>query len=129
MKWIGFIAAVALAAACFSPWVFIESGNIIVSGMDATGTNFGKPGYLHLFLIAFFLFFNFFPKIWAKRSNLFIVAINIAWAIRNYFLISTCQMGECPVKKAAIYVLIPASVLMLASALVPDVRIPKETGK
>ncbi|HVT84871.1 MAG TPA: hypothetical protein VHD35_06695 [Chitinophagaceae bacterium] len=126
MKWIGFVAAVALAIACLYPWVFIESKNITVSGIQSAGTSFGKPGYLHFLLIAFFLFFHFIPKVWAKRSNLLIVALNLAWAIRNYILISFCQMGECPVKKTAFYILIPASVLMLAAALFPDIDLPND---
>lgn len=122
MKWVGLAAALTLAVACFLPWVFIESRNITVSGIESSGTTFGKPGYFHFFSILFFLIFNFTPRIWAKRANLFIVALNLAWAIRNYFLISICQMGECPVKQTAIYLLIPASVLMLAAALFPDMK-------
>ncbi len=125
MKWIGFIAAVVLIVSCFQPWVFIESKNITVSGIDSTGTSFGKPGYFHFLMIAFFLFFHFIPRVWAKRSNLLIVALNLAWAIRNYILISSCQMGECPVKKTAIYLLIPLSVLMLAAALFPDIDLER----
>lgn len=126
MKWIGFFSALALIIACFIPWVFIEPNNIIVSGVQATGTNFGKPGYFHFLMIAFFVIFNFTPKVWAKRSNLLITALNLAWAIRNYFIISACQMGDCPVKKAGIYILIPASVLMLVAALFPDIKIPEK---
>ncbi len=126
MKWVGLAAALTLAVACFLPWVIIESRNITVTGIDATGTAFGKPGYFHFFSIVFFLLFNFIPRVWAKRANLFIVALNLAWAIRNYFLISTCQMGECPEKQTAFYMLIPASVLMLAAALFPDIREQKK---
>ena len=123
MKWIGLAAAVVLIKCCFAPWVFIESKNITVSGVAANGTNFGKPGYFHFLMIAFFLVFNFTPKVWAKRSNLLVTALNLAWAVRNYFVISTCQMGDCPEKKIAIYLLIPASLLMLAAALFPDMKI------
>ncbi|HWC54828.1 MAG TPA: hypothetical protein VG676_14670 [Chitinophagaceae bacterium] len=125
LKWIGFAAALALAIACFFPWVFIESKNITLSGIEATGTSFGKPGYFHFLMTAFFLVFHFIPKVWAKRSNLVVVALNLAWAIRNYILISLCHMGECPVKKTAIYILIPASVVMLAAALFPDIDLSK----
>ena len=126
MKWIGLIAATILAVSCFFPWVIIESKNITVSGLNATGTNFGKPGYFHFFMIGFFLLFNFIPKVWAKRSNLLVVALNVAWAIRNYIIISSCQMGDCPEKKAAIYLLIPASALMLLAALFPDMKMPEK---
>ena len=123
MKWIGFAASIVLAISCFFPWVFIESKNIIVSGIDSNGTSFGKPGYFHFLLIAFFLFFNFTPRVWAKRSNLLVTALNLAWAVRNYFIISGCFMGDCPVKKTAIYFLIPASVFMLLAALFPDIKL------
>ena len=94
MKWIGVAAALLLIISCFIPWVFIESKNITVTGIDATGTNFGKPGYFHLLMSILFLLFNFIPKVWSRRSNLLVAALNIAWAVRNYFLISACQMGD-----------------------------------
>ncbi|MBS1622334.1 MAG: hypothetical protein JST10_12225 [Bacteroidetes bacterium] len=125
MKWIGLAAAVSLAVACFYPWVFIESKNIIVTGVRSEGTDFGKPGYFHLFMIAFFLLFNFIPRVWAKRSNLLVVALNLAWAIRNYMIISSCHMGECPEKRVSIYILLFSSILLLVSALFPDVNISK----
>lgn len=126
IKWIGFIAAIALAVSCFFPWVFIESKNIMVSGIHAEGTSFGKPAYFHFVMIAFFIFFHFIPKVWAKRTNLLIVALNLAWAFRNYILISACGMGECPEKKIAIYLLIPLAAVMLAAALFPDIKIAEK---
>ena len=126
MKWIGLATAVLLAASCFSPWIFIEPKNITVSGVDANGTSFGKPGYFHFIMIAFFIFFNFITKVWAKRSNLLVAALNLAWAVRNYFIISACHMGDCPVKKTAIFLLIPASALMLVVALFPDIKLSEK---
>ena len=126
MKWIGLATAVLLVTSCFFPWIFIESKNIVVSGVDAAGTSFGKPGYFHFIMIAFFIFFNFIPKVWAKRSNLLVAALNLAWAVRNYFIISACHMGDCPVKKTAIFLLIPASALMLVVALFPDIKLSEK---
>ena len=125
MKWIGLAVAILLIVSCFSPWVIIESKNITISGVDATGTNFGKPGYLHLLMTAFFLAFTFIQKLWAKRANLLITALNLGWAIRNYFIISACAGGECPVKKSGMYMMLLASVLMLVSALFPDMKPPQ----
>jgi hypothetical protein len=122
MKWIGILAAVSLVIACFMPWVIIPSKNIMVSGIDAAGTNFGKPGYFHFIMVLFFLFFTLTSKVWAKRANLLVTAINMAWAIRNYFVITLCRGGECPEKKMAIYLIVAASILMLISALFPDFR-------
>ena len=126
MKWIGLAAAALLVVSCFTPWVFIESRIITVSGVDATGTNFGKPGYFHLLLTAFFLICTFIQRTGAKRTNLLIAALNLGWAIRNYFIISACQGGDCPVKKTGIYMMLLASVLMMVSALFPDMKLPEE---
>jgi hypothetical protein len=126
LKWIGIAAAILLTISCFTPWVFIESRNITVSGIDASGTNFGKPGYFHFLMTALFLISSFVQRIWAKRLNLFVTAINLGWAVRNFFVISACQGGECPEKKTGIYLMLLASVLMLLSSMFPDMKIPEE---
>ena len=126
MKWIGLVAVILLVLSCFLPWVIIISKNIVISGIDSTGTNFGKPGYTHFVLSFFFIVFHFIPKLWAKRVNLLIVALNIAWAIRNYFIISMCREGECPEKQIGLWLVMLASVLMLVAALFPDVQLKDE---
>lgn len=129
MKWIGLAVAILMIVSCISPWVFIESKNITVSGIDASGTNFGKPAYFHFMMTALFLAFNFIPRLWAKRANLLVTALNLGWAIRNYFIISACMGGECPEKKSGIYMMLLASVLMLVSALFPDMKTPQTPPK
>ena len=126
MKWIGLLAALALIIACFMPWVYIESKSITVTGIEASGTTFGKPGYFHLVLAALFLVFHFTPRIWAKRVNLLVSVLNIGWAVRNYFLISACAGGECPEKKIGLYVVLGSSFLMLLAALLPQMKLPEK---
>ena len=126
MKWIGLLGLILLYVACFLPWVIIASQNIIVTGVDSTGTNFGKPGYAHFVLGFFFIIFHIIPKLWAKRCNLLIVALNIAWAVRNYFIISMCREGECPEKQIGLWLVIIASVLILFAALFPDIKLKEE---
>jgi len=128
MKWIGLLAALALIIACFIPWVFIESKNIIVTGIESGGTSFGKPGYFHFVLAALFLVFNFTPRIWAKRMNLLVSVLNIGWAVRNYFLISACAGGECPEKKIGLFIVLGSSLLMLSAALLPQMKLPEKTN-
>jgi len=126
MKWIGIAAAIVLIISCFIPWVFIESRNITISGVDATGTNYGKPGYFNFITTGLFLLFTIIPKIWAKRFNLFVTAINVGWAVRNFFILTSCQGGECPDKKSGIYLMLIASIVMLISSMFPDMKIPEE---
>ncbi len=122
MKWFGVAAALLLIISCFIPWVFVESKNLHISGVDASGTNFGKPGYLHFIFAAFFFFFHLLPRLWAKRVNLSVVALNLAWAIRNFFVISACQAGECPEKKAGLILSLAASLCIFIAALFPDLK-------
>jgi hypothetical protein len=126
MKWAGIAGALFLILSCFLTWVVIPSKNIIVTGVDASGTYFGKPGYFNLLMTFFFLLFTLLPKIWAKRSNLLITALNLAWAVRNYFIISACREGECPEKHTGIYLMLIASLFMLVSSLFPDLKLPRE---
>ena len=129
MKWTGLAAVILLIISCFLKWVVIPSKNIIVSGVNAAGTSFGKPAYFHFFFSVFFILFTLVPRIWAKRVNLVVTAMNMAWAIRNYFVISACRGGECPEKHNGIYLIIVASLLMLASALFPDIKLPEEKNR
>jgi hypothetical protein len=126
MKWIGLAAAVLLVVSCFSPWVFIEEKNITLSGIDTTGTRFGKPAYLHFVLTFFFIVFTLIQRIWAKRVNLAVTAINIAWALRNFIIIPACQLGDCPIKKSGIWMMLLASALMLLSSFFPDMKMSGE---
>jgi hypothetical protein len=125
IKWIGLFAALLMVLSCFIPWVVVESHQLTISGVDATGTSYGKPGYLHLILVIPFLLFHFTPRLWAKRANLLVVALNMAWAIKNFFLIAVCRGGECPSRKTGLYLMLLSSLLMLAAALFPDMQ----TGK
>jgi hypothetical protein len=129
MKWIGLAAAVLLTVSCFTPWIFIESKNIIISGVDATGTNYGKPGYFHFVLAAVFLLCTFMPRVWAKRLNLMVTALNLGWCLRNFFILATCSGGECPIRQTGIWLALVASVLMLVSALFPDMRVPEKKNQ
>jgi hypothetical protein len=117
--WIGIAAALLLALACTMPWVLIPSKQLIISGIDATGTRYGKPGYLHLLLGVFYLIFTLVSAVWAKRANLVVVAFNLAWALRNFLILSLCRGGECPERLMGLYWLLVASILMLVAALFP----------
>ena len=125
MRLLGLFATLLLIIACFFPWVYIESANIIVSGVDARGTSYGKPGYFHFFMATLYLVCHFTPRIWAKRLNLLVSALNVAWAVRNYFIISACSGGECPEKKIALYIVLISSLLMLVAALFPKIELKK----
>ncbi|CAN5743145.1 hypothetical protein BH10BAC2_BH10BAC2_45790 [soil metagenome] len=120
---LGIIAVLALIGICFMPWTFIASKNIVVTGFTSEGTSFGKPGYLNAILSTICLLLFATPKIWAKRTNVFMAAINLAWAFRNYLLLSGCLLGECPEKKAGLYLMLLAAGIIQAMALLPKIKV------
>ena len=126
IKWVGLIAGLLLIASCFMLWASLPARNITISGVNAEGTSFGKPGYFHLLLSSVFLVLHFIPRIWAKRTNLVVAALNIAWAVRNYFIITVCRQGECPEKHTGIYLVLIASVFVLIAVLFPDMKLPQQ---
>lgn len=123
---IGIAATIALMLSCFLPLSYIASHQITVTGFSAPGTSFGKPGMLHCILGFALLVFFALPAIWAKRTNVFIAAINLAWSFRNYILLSACQMGDCPEKRAGLYALILFSIIVQVMSFLP--RMPVKSA-
>lgn len=118
----GCIAVFLLAAICYLPWSYIPDRNIIITGMSAPDTIYGKPGLMHFVLGVILIIFFITPKVWAKRINVFIAALNVAWTVRNYILLSTCYMGECPERKAGIFLAILLSLFILIMSFLPDLN-------
>jgi hypothetical protein len=123
-KPLGALSALLLVFACFRPWVIIASRNLVVTGMETTGTNYGKPGLGHIIFAVIFLALIFIPKVWSRRLNMFFMAFNVAWAFKNLLLISACYYGECPVKQTALYALPVLSVIMLLTVLLAPEKMP-----
>jgi hypothetical protein len=121
---IGAILSLIVIGACFIPWSYIPSLNATITGMYTATTDFGKPGILHIAfsLLAFILFL--IPKLWSKRTNIFICAFNLAWAVKNYMLYSMCSAGDCQEKKAGIYIVLISSILMIIMSMLPKIDIP-----
>ena len=119
---LGCIAVVALAGVCYLPWSVINE-NIVITGMSSPETTkFGEPGLMHIVLGLILILFFIIPKIWAKRLNVFIGAINIAWCARNYILLGTCFMGQCPELKIGLYLSILLSICILLMTFFPDLN-------
>jgi len=75
-------------------------------------------------LIAFALMM--LPKIWAKRTNLFVCALAVGYAIKTYILFSSCYNAYCPEKKAGIFIMLLSTIIMLVSSAFPDLKINKQ---
>ncbi|MBX2920929.1 MAG: hypothetical protein KF746_01960 [Chitinophagaceae bacterium] len=93
--------------------------------MDGMGTNFGKPGKLHLIFCSIAAVLFIIPRVWAKRINWVFCALGLAWAVRNFLLYARCEMGICPERAIGLYLVLFASIVMLAAALFPDMKVKK----
>jgi hypothetical protein len=124
--WLGLLATLILVIACFYPWVTIPSKNIVVSGVDATGTAFGKPGYLNFILSSIYVIFLVIPKEWARKAALFAAAFNLAWSVRNFLIISTCHAGICPERQTAIYIVLVSALVMLIALMLTKTKVRQE---
>jgi hypothetical protein len=122
-KWLSIVAALIFIASCFFPWVVIETKNIVISGVSAEGTRYGKPGYLNLVFIFIVLVLSFFQKSWAIRINLFLAACNFGWVLRNFILLSACEGGECPQRQPALFVYLVSAILLLVLIPLQKVKV------
>jgi hypothetical protein len=122
----GIITAIALIGICYLPWVYIASIHTTITGLQSASTSFGKPGLLNIVFSTICILFFATSKIWAKRTNVFFATINFAWTVRNYFVLTTCMSGECPQKKAGLYLLLVASLIILIMTFLPRIAIPDE---
>ncbi len=118
LKLLPLFAVALLVAGCFLPWMVIEIKGITITGVDTNGTSFGKPGYFHFVWAGLYLLFFLINKLWATRIALVVGAFNVAWAMRNFFLLPACAGGECPVRKSGMYLMLFSSVLMFVAVLV-----------
>ena len=117
---IGIFFCGILVLTTFFPWIYIGSLQVFVTGVGADiKTVFGKPALMNFYLLPIIVLFFLIPKLWAKKLNPFVGAINFAWALRNFLLLSTCRNGECPQQQAALYVYFLSAVVILVMTVLP----------
>ncbi len=128
-KWLTALAALLFLCSHFFPWVVIDSKQIVIGALDATGTRWGKPGLLSLLFISLFFLLNFISRNWAHRACIILAALNMGWAFRNFALLSMCYGGECPQRQTAFYVYIVTGVLLLLLVLLQPVKLKDEENR
>jgi hypothetical protein len=125
-NYIGVLAALTVIVSCFLTWITIPDLSISITGFDTSGTRFGKPGIINAVISSISLLLFLVPAVWAKRSNIFFAGFNLAWAFRNYILITTCHGGDCPEKQAGLLLLVGGSIVLMLMALFPDLKLKEK---
>ncbi|GAB2814436.1 hypothetical protein [Ferruginibacter profundus] len=136
LSWFGMAACVILIISCFLPWGYYADPQITneaertFTGFFSFKGQYGKPGYSLVLFGLIILLFMILPKVWAKRTNLFLSAFTLAYAIKTYILFTSCYNAYCPEKKAGIFIMLFATIVMLVASVFPNMKIPDgTTGK
>ena len=132
---VGLAACLLLIISCFLPWAYFADSHIvneadrIFTGFYSYRNNYGKPGkFLVIFgLIAMALML--LPKIWAKRTNLFVCALAVGYAVKTYILFVSCYNAYCPEKKVGIFLMLIATIVMLISSAFPHLALKVPDSK
>src|SRR5687768_965566 len=124
MKWLSILAGLVMIASCFFTWIVVPEKGITISGINAEGTTYGRPGYVNLILCSLFIVLTLVPRVWAKRCNLGVAAVNVSWTFRNYLLLSRCEAGDCPQIQPMFWVFIVSSLVIMTGALFTGVDEP-----
>lgn len=131
MKYSGIIGVAAIAIliySCTMVWVTIPVRNISVGGFHSTGTDyFGRPGLMITLLCAIAAVFFLVPRLWAKRANVFVCALNFAWSVAKFYQIGVlCRYGDCPVRQTGIYIMLFSAIVIFIMGLLPKLEIPRK---
>jgi len=114
VRWLSVLTAAIIITACFFTWVSIESKDFFIGGFYSSSTSrFGKPGIIQTFLCSIYVLLLLLNKVWSVRIAFFVSALNIAWALRNYVVISACSGGTCPEKHTGLYTVLIGSLLLI----------------
>ncbi len=120
---IGIAACATLIVSCFLPWVYYADINQTFNGFYSFQNEYGKPGKFLLFFGAFSLLLMLLPKVWAKRTNLFITALNVAYAVKTFILFGSCYNNYCPQKLSGLYLMVGCAVVMLIASGFPKLKL------
>jgi hypothetical protein len=125
-KVIGVVACIALFASCFMPWAYYPDLQKSFTGFFTEKNIYGRPGVVFTFFAVFSIVLIFINKIWAKRTLIFVQALNIGYLLKTYVIFTSCYKGYCPEKQYGLYLVIISSVILLVISFFPDIQLREE---
>jgi hypothetical protein len=125
-KVIGVVACIALFASCFMPWAYYPDLQKSFTGFFTEKNIYGRPGVVFAFFAVFSIVLIFINKIWAKRTLIFVQALNIGYLLKTYVIFTSCYKGYCPEKQYGLYLVIISSVILLVISFFPDIQLSEE---
>ncbi len=122
-KNIGWLACVLLFISCFLPWAYYPDLHKNFTGFFSEQNTYGKPGIIFISVALISVVLISLNKIWAKRTHIFICALNTGYLIRTYILFTSCYQGYCPEKKIGLLILTLSCATLMIVCLFPDLKL------
>ncbi len=120
------LTCIALVATCFIPWVHYNSIDTTFNGFNVkpfpTGVNYGRAGKIITILVSVSFLLTALPYIVAKRANMFVCAILVAYSMRTYVLFTGSLFEGEVVKLAGIYLIVLLSFLLVVCSVFPYLK-------
>ena len=123
---LGLFFAILLVVSCFLPWAFYPDLREYFTGFFSEQNIYGHPAKPLIFLAVVMSLFFIIPRVWAKRANIFIGILLIAFGLKSFILFSACYHGICPEKKYGIFLMVVSCFGMVCCALMPDGKVKDE---
>jgi hypothetical protein len=127
-QWIGIVAVLLVIAACFMPWAWFPDLQKDFTGFFSEENRYGRPGEVLIFFSVFEIVFFLIPRIWAKRSNIFVTAIALAWGIKSFWLYTSCYRGICPSARPGLYLVLAGTAIAMLASLTPTIPVKHDSN-
>ena len=122
-KGIGWCASALLVVSCFIPWAYYADLNKNFTGFFSERNIYGKPAMFFIFFASASILLIYLDKVWAKRTHIFLAALNVGYLIKRYILFTSCYNAYCPEKKIGLYLLILSSAVLMIVSIFPNTKV------
>lgn len=122
LHWLGIAACILLVISCFLPWGYYADINQTFTGFYSYQNQYGRPGKFISLMASPVLLFMLLQKVWAKRTNLFIAALLVAYGVTKYIQFGSCYNNYCPQRLIGLYLMLASVLLILLAAIFPYVK-------
>lgn len=119
-KWLTLIAAILLILSCFMDWAYYPDLQKSFTGWFSEKNVYGKPGKWLTVMAVIAVIAQFVPSLFLKRMNLFLMALNTAYAFFSFVKYARSYGITSPSAQAGIYLMLISAVILLVTAVLPS---------
>jgi len=119
-KWLTLAAAVLLILSCFMDWAYYPDIQKSFTGWFSEKNVYGKPGKWLTVMACFAVIAQFLPYLFLKRTNLFLMALNTAYAFFTVVKYTRSYGITNPTAQLGIYLMLISAILLLITAMFPS---------